>query len=142
MHFMMSMIIVVQFVFYFGNTQFKFQFPEVPKPNWWQYIWMLSLGPGLAGYLSLYRNTLGMLKMYYYGTVALGLGPILATMVLNASDLLDYAQTKKSENNYHDFPVIVLWYMYLFVVIQIHAFGIFFARGLLLAWSKDQKKRI
>ncbi len=137
----MSIIIIVQFVFHFGHKFLKIEFPEVPTPMYWQYIWLLSLIPGLAGYLSLNRNTISLLRFYYIGTVVLGFGPILSTMVLNASDLLDYAKTKKSSNTYHDFPVIVLWYMYLFVVIQIHAFGIYFARVLIQAWTKDQKKR-
>ena len=140
---MMSLIIIVQLVFYFSNMLhlIAFEFPEVPKPLMWQYIWLSSLIPGAAGYLSMNRNTLSLLRFYYIGTVVLGFGPILSTMVLNASDLLDYAKTKKSATMYHDFPVIVMWYMYLFVVIQIHAFGIYFARILIKAWSKDLKKR-
>lgn len=141
MHFMMAVIIQVQLVFYFGSKYTSIQFPEVPKPMLWQYIWLSSLVPGLAGYLSLARNTLSLLKIYYYGTVLLGVAPSLTTIVLNANDLLDYARTKDTANTYHDVPVIVLWFMYLFVVIQIHAFGIYFARILLRAWSKDQKKR-
>jgi hypothetical protein len=138
---MLSIIVMVQIVFFYGNKQFGIQFPEVPKPNMWQYIWLTSLIPALAGYLSLNKSRLSLMNFYYKGTVCLGLGTVLATMVLNASDLLEYAQTKKTNNLYHDFPVIVLWYMYLFVVIQIHAFGIFFARTLINAWSKDGKKR-
>lgn len=143
MHFMISLLIIVQLVFYFGNKFFSdsFEFPEVPKPHVWEYIWLTSLIPGLAGYLSLSRNRLSLLKFYYYGTVLLGLAPILITMFFNASDLLEYAQTKQSTNLFHNFPVIVLWYMYLFVVVQIHAFGIYFARVLLKAWTKDAKKK-
>jgi hypothetical protein len=142
MHFFISQVIIAQIVCYFGETQFKLDFfPEVPKPNLWQYIWLTSLVPGLAGYLSLARNTLSLLKMYYYGTVLLGFGPILTTMVLNATDLLDYARNKKSANDFHGFPVIVLWFIYLFVVIQIQALGLFHGRGLLQAWARDQKKR-
>ena len=143
MHFMMSFIIIIQMVFYFGNKYFSnlFEFPEVPKPDLWEYIWLTSLIPGVAGYFSLNRSRTSLLKFYYIGTVVLGLGPILSTMLFNASDLLEYAQTKQTTNTYHDFPIIVLWYMYLFVVVQIHAFGIYFSRVLLKVWNKDKKKR-
>ena len=143
MHFMLSMLIVVQMVFHFGNKYFsdKLVLPEVPKPNLWQYIWLSSLIPALMGYLSLYRNNLSLINLYYKGTIIFGLGPVLTTMLLNASDLLEYAQTKQTSNLYHDFPVIVLWYMYLFVVIQIHAFGIYYARVLIRAWNKDASKK-
>ena len=141
MHFMLSMLIIVQLVFYFGSKYTQMEFPEVPKPNLWQYIWLTSLVPGLAGYVSLKNNRSSLLLFYYRGTVILGLGPVLTTMVFNASDLLDFARNKQTTNLYHDFPVIVLWYIYLFVVIQIHAFGIYFARILLKSWSKDSKKK-
>ena len=141
MHFFISNIVIIQLVFYFGGKFTQIEFPEVPKPNLWQYIWLASLIPALAGYLSLHRNTLSLLKFYYYGTLLLGFGTVLSTLVLNASDLLEYTKTKKSATLYYDFPVIVIWYAYLFVVIQIHALGIYFARVLIRAWSKDQKKR-
>jgi len=144
MHFMLSVIIQVQLVFHFVNKNMNpavFQFPEVPKPQLWQYIWLTSLIPGLAGFLSLNRSRLSLMKVYYYGTVVLGLGTVLATMVFNAADLLEYAQTKKTTNLYHEFPIIVLWYMYLMVVIQIHAFGIYFSRTLIQAWTKQAPKK-
>ena len=141
MHFMVSMLIIVQFVFHFGSKFTQIEFPEVPKPLIWQYIWLSSLVPGLAGYLSLKNNRLSMLMLYYRGTILLGFGPVLTTMVFNASDLLDYARNKQTTNLFHDFPLIVLWYIYLFVVIQIHAFGIYFARVLINSWSKDAKKK-
>jgi hypothetical protein len=143
MHFFLSMLIIVQLVFYFGNKFLtdKVDFPEVPKPQTWQYIWLSSLVPAFIGYLSLGKNNLKLMRIYYKGTIFLGLGTVLATMLFNASDLWDYAQTKKTSNLYHDFPIIVLWYMYLLVVVQIHVFGIYFARILIRAWSKDQKKK-
>ncbi len=141
MHFMLSLLIFVQLAFYFGSKYTQIEFPEVPKPNLWQYIWLTSLIPGLAGYMSLKNNRLSLLMFYYRGTLLLGFGPILTTMVFNASDLLDYARTKQTTNLFHDFPVIVLWYMYLFVVIQIQSFGIYFSRILIRSWTKDSSKK-
>jgi hypothetical protein len=143
MHFVLSFLIIIQLIFHFGNkylTDFT-QFPNVPKPNLWEYIWLTSLIPGVAGYVSLKRNRLSLMEFYYKGTLSLGIGPILITMILNASDLLDYAQTKKTTNLYHNFPVIVLWYIYLFVVIQIHAFGVYFSKNLIKIWSREIKKK-
>lgn len=144
MHMMISVIVIVQIVFYFGNrviSQQVIQFPQVPKPYLWEYIWLCSLLPGIVGYFSLNRNRLALLRFYYMGTVSLGLGTVLITMVFNASDLLEYAQTKKTTHIFHDFPIIVLWYMYLFIVIQIHALGIYFARILIKCWSKESSRK-
>lgn len=143
---MLACLIKVQFAFYYGNMyvltdENEFQFPEVPKPQIWQFIWLSSLIPGIVGYFALFKNTLSLMKIYYYGTVVLALGTSLCTMLLNAGDLLDFASTKESNNLYNGFPVIVLWYIYLFVVIQVHAFGIYFSRVLIQIWSKDSKKK-
>ena len=139
---MISMIVIVQIAFYFGNKYSISQLlPEVPKPQIWQYIWLTSLIPGLAGYLSLNRSVVSLMTFYYRGTVFLGLGPVLITMIMNATDLLEYAQTKQSSNTYHEFPVIIIWYAYLFVAIQIHAFGIYFSRVLLKIWKKESTKK-
>jgi hypothetical protein len=144
MHMMISVIILVQLAFYFGNlvvSEATIKFPTVPKPFLWEYIWLTSLLPGLVGYASLNKNRLSLLRFYYIGTVVLGLGPVLSTMLFNASDLLEYAQTKQTTHLYHDFPVIVLWYMYLFIVVQIHAFGIYFARILIKCWSSEAARK-
>jgi hypothetical protein len=142
MHGMMSALLFVQLAFHFGNKVVEnFQFPAVPKPMLWEYIWLLSLVPAIAGYLSLNKNRLSLMNIYYRGTVVLGLGPVLTTMLFNASDLLEYAQTKQTSNLYFDFPVIVLWYVYLFIVIQIHAFGIYFSRVLIKIWSNETSKK-
>ena len=81
------------------------------------------------------------MKFYYYGTISLGLGTCLFTMVLNAADLMDFAQTKDVATKFNDFPVIVLWFAYLFVVVQVHAFGIYFSRELIQIWSKTSLKK-
>merc|ERR1712127_76273 len=146
MHFMTATLIVVQLSFYYANELVfidpnEFQLPEVPKPQLWQFIWLTSLIPSICGYFSLYRNTLSLMKFYYYGSVVLGLGSCLFTMILNASDLMDFASNHEATNKFNEFPIIVIWFAYLFVVIQIHAFGIYFSRVLIQIWSKDSKKK-
>jgi hypothetical protein len=143
MHFFLSIPVILLLIIHLINKNLpnSFPLPEVPIPNTWQYIWLASLVPGLAGYISLNRSRLSLMQFYYKGTIILGLGTILTTMVLNAPDLLDYAQTKQTNNLYNGFPILVFWYMYLFVMIQIHAFGIYFARILINAWSLDSRKK-
>lgn len=141
MHLMMACIIIVIMVFHYGNIYLSeyIEFPDVPKPQVWHFIWLTSLVPAVFGYVSLNKSKLNLIKVFYYGTIVCGLAPILTTMLLNASDLWEFAQTKETANLYHDFPIIVLWYMYLFVVVQIHAFGIYFARVLIRIWSKKKE---
>ena len=139
MHFMMSMLVIVQLALYFGEKQLKLPLPEVPKPLLWQYIWLTSLVPAFAGYISLNKSRVSLMRFYYNGTLVLGLGTVLITMVMDATDLLEYAQTKETKNLFHNFPIIVVWYAYLFVAIQIHAFSIYFSRILLRAWTTKKR---
>ncbi len=142
---MTAALVVAQFAFFYANEFIfteadSFQLPEVPKPLTWQFIWLTSLVPSFVGYLSLFKNTLSMLKFYFYGSVFLGLGTCLTTMFLNAGDLLEFNSTKEATNFYNDFPIIVLWFMFLFVVVQIHAFGIYFSRVLIQLWTKEANR--
>lgn len=138
----MSVLVMVQLAFHFGaKLSENSSLPEVPKPMLWEYIWLTSIVPAVVGYFSLNKNRLKLLRFYYLGTVVLGLGVVLSTMLFNASDLWDYAKTKQTTNLYYDFPVIVLWYIYLFIVIQIHAFGVYFARVLIRIWSLEANKK-
>jgi hypothetical protein len=146
MHFMLACLIFSQIIFHFANLfiftdENYFRLPDVPKPLTWQYIWLTSLVPSVVGYFSLFKNTISFIKFYYYGTVVLGLGTCLFTMILNAGDLMDFASTKEVNNKFNDFPIIVIWFAYLFVVIQVHAFGVYFSRILIQIWSKDSKKK-
>jgi len=142
MHFMTSALVIFQFMFFYANKYIfteagSFQLPYVPKPLTWQFIWLMSLLPSLVGYFSLSKNTLSLLKFYYYGNVLLGLGTCLTTMFLNASDLLEFNSTKEATNYYNDFPLIVLWFIFLFIAVQIHAFGIYYSRLLIQLWTKE-----
>lgn len=143
---MLACLIFSQLTFYFANVfiftdKNEFRLPDVPKPQSWQYIWLTSLIPSFVGYIALFKNTVSLMKFYYFGTVVLGLGTCLFTMILNAGDLMNFATTKEANNTFNDFPIIVIWFAYLFVVIQVHAFGVYFSRILIQMWTKDAKKK-
>jgi hypothetical protein len=137
MHFMISAVILLQL----SSTHFNFLTDIFPQPQLWEYIWILSLIASISGFISLNRNRLKLLKFYYYGTLLVGLCPILFTMLFNATDLWDYVQKKDSKNSFNGFPVIVIWYIFLFIAIQIHLFGIYFARILIRSWSGESSSK-
>ena len=113
-----------------------------PKPQYWEYIWILSLVASIAGYLSLARNRIKFLKCFYYGHLFFGLAPILFIMLFNATDLWDFVQKKETKSNFNGLPIIVIWYIFLFIAIQIHLFGLYFARILLKSWSNESANKI
>lgn len=139
MHLMLSAVVILQL----ASTHFKMLENAFPKPQYFEYIWILSLVASIAGYLSLSRNRIKFLKFYYYGHVLFGLAPILFIMLFNASDLWDFVQKKTNNSttsNSTSIPVIVIWYIFLFIAIQIHLFGIYFSRVLLKAWDSESSK--
>ncbi len=136
MHFMLSAFVVLQL-----GTHYLKTFDIFPRPQPWEYLWILSLIPALFGYMSLYRNRLQFLNFFFYGCILFGLLPVLFTMLFSASDLWHYVQTKETTNVFNGFPVIVLWYIFLFIAIQVHLLGIYYANVLRSNWVDGGKKK-
>lgn len=142
MHFMLSVVIVLQVISHYFKQYLPLFLTEIfPQPQYWQYIWLVSVLCSAIGYLSLNRNILSYLNVYYYGTLGFGLAPVLFTILFNATDLWQYVQTRETKNLFNGFPIIVLSYIFLFVAIQIHLFGIYFARILLRTWKGSKKQK-
>jgi hypothetical protein len=136
MHLMLSAYVILQL-----STHNLKVWDFFPHPQNWEYIWIISVIPAIFGYLSLYRNRLSFLNIFYYGCIIFGLLPVVFTMLFSASDLWNYVQTRKTSNLWNDFPVIVLWYIFLFISIQIHLFSIYHAHVLRTTWIDGIKKK-
>lgn len=137
---MISILVLIQLGLHHTKDIFKISNDFFPEPQNWQYLWILSLVPSILGYFSLGRNRTNLLKIYYYGNIVLGLGPVLCTILFSASDLLQYAEKKKTESDFNGFPLIVLWYIFLFIALQIHALGVYNARVLLKSWNIKKRR--
>ncbi len=133
---MLSAVIILQL----ASAHLNILTDVFPKPQYFEYIWILSLVASISGYLSLARNRIKFLKIFYYGHVLFGLSPILFIMLFNASNLWDFVQKKTNSSTNNSFPVIVVWYIFLFIAIQIHIFGIYFSRILLKSWNSESLK--
>jgi hypothetical protein len=136
MHCMISVLVIVQLVTYHLESVDIF-----PEPQKWEYIWILSLIASVIGYFSLAKNRITLIKVYYYGNLIFGLFPIISTIIFNATDFLKYTQNKDSTKFFNGFPLIVLWYIFLFVSLQVHILGVYNARVLIKAWKDSGKKR-
>jgi hypothetical protein len=136
MHFMLSAFVLIQLA-----THHLDKLNIFPNPQKWEYIWIISLIPAICGYVSLNRNRLVLLNYFYYGCTLFGLLPVLCTMLFSASDLWNYVQNKETTNLYNGFPVIVLWYIFLFIAVQIHGFGVYYASVLRASWKLEGSKK-
>ncbi|CAF0984958.1 unnamed protein product [Adineta ricciae] len=120
----------------------------IPRPHLWQYIWLISVIPAICGLLSLNRNQVSLMKIFFRGVVTFGLGTILTTIILNLSELFTF---KKLKNNHQleevepqtflGLPLLVLWYIFLIITVQIHAFSLYMAHLLLNSWQQHRPSK-
>ncbi|EDV24985.1 Protein jagunal-like protein 1-A [Trichoplax sp. H2] len=64
-------VIVVEYILPYALTQSI-------NASLWQHIWLLSIVPVLIGRLALSRNNSGLMILFIFGTLCLGLGPLIA----------------------------------------------------------------
>lgn len=113
----------------------------VPKPLLWEYIWMLSIIPSFSGLASLSKNRLLLLQIFFYGTIILGILPVLGGMVFLGGEALEYAKSRHTRNLFLGMPVVIMWYMFFVAALQIHGWSLYLAYHLQASWNKGSKSR-
>jgi hypothetical protein len=88
------------------------------------------------------KNHIFLMKIFFRGTVTFGLGTIMTTIILNLSDLFTYKKLKTNHQlddvepqTFLGFPLLILWYIFLIIMVQIHAFSLYMANVLLYSWQ-------
>ncbi|CAF0849256.1 unnamed protein product [Adineta steineri] len=116
---------------------------NIPRPHFWQYVWLITVLPSICGLLSMNRNDSFLMKTFFRGTVIFGLGTILTTIILNLSELFTFKKLKTNHQleevepqTFLGFPLLVLWYIFLIITVQIHAFSLYMANILLHSWHQ------
>ncbi|CAF1457293.1 unnamed protein product [Adineta steineri] len=140
LHFILACLVIFQIVTYHIPLVTTV---NIPRPHLWQYIWLITLIPSICGLLSMNKNHIFLMKVFFRGTVMFGLGTIMTTIILNLSDLFTFKKLKSKNKldevepqTFLGFPLIVLWYMFLIIVVQIHAFSLYMANILLHSWQQ------
>lgn len=67
---------------------------------------------------------------------AVGLGSLLPELIDYLSDM-ENSQTPTFKGS---FPMVIIWYIFFIVVLQIHIFSMYFSYHLLAAWQPQVKK--
>ncbi|KAH8868474.1 Protein jagunal like [Schistosoma japonicum] len=99
-----------------------------------------SIFPTLFGYISLQRSRAGLMRVSLTGTVVFGLGSVAVGCFTNAFELMDYYQNRVAKHYFFDFPVIVLFYIFFSLCVQVHGFSVFFGYKLYCIWSVKARK--
>jgi hypothetical protein len=116
---------------------------NVPRPHLWQYIWLMTVLASICGLISMNKNHVLLMKLFFRGTVIFGLGTIMTTIILNLSELFTFNKLKQKHQldevepqTFLGFPLLVLWYIFLIITVQIHAFSLYMANVLLRSWQQ------
>lgn len=148
LHFVLAFLVLFQIITY-HIPLIKTTTP-IPRPHLWQYVWLITLIPSICGLISMNKNNIFLMKIFFRGTVTFGLGTIMTTIILNLSDLFAFKSLKTNQQLdnvepqvFHGIPLLVLWYIFLIIMVQIHAFSLYMANLLLHGWQqfKPTKKQ-
>lgn len=113
---------------------------NIPDPLLWEYTWLLGAIPAIFGWMALPKNNRIMLMGFVVGTLLLGVVPVVAAAIYLFPDLMEYKNTHKSKIIIFGYPMIPLCFMFFAIALQIHVFGLYFAKQLLNAWDSKKKK--
>ncbi|UJR38173.1 hypothetical protein I4U23_030849 [Adineta vaga] len=140
LHFLLGLLVFAHLLTY--HVPFLTSF-SVPRPHFWEYIWLISIIPAVCGLLSMNKNHVFLMKIFFRGIVTFGLGTILTTIILNLSELFTFKKLKTNHQleevepqTFLGLPLLVLWYIFLIITVQIHAFSLYMANILLHSWQQ------
>ncbi|XP_065166304.1 protein jagunal [Atheta coriaria] len=118
---------------------------RIPQPLWWEYIWCISLLFSFLGLAAIRKNRVKPMQHYLIGLLAFGYLPCLYGFAFYFGDVWTYLtcdpeleDDMRDLDNVHmwqGMPYGLLWYGFIIVAIQIHAFSTYFAYNLLKAWK-------
>ena len=141
LHFVLALLVFAQIITYHIPLIKTF---KTPQPHLWQYVWLITIIPSICGLISMHKNHIFLMKVFFRGTVLFGLGTIMTTIILNLSDLIAYIKSETNGTESQMFlgvPLLLFWYIFLIIMIQIHAFGLHMANVLLHSWGQKKSTK-
>ncbi|KAH0557948.1 protein jagunal isoform X1 [Cotesia glomerata] len=110
---------------------------QVPKPLWWEYIWLSNVLVPFIGLSAIKKNQIKSMTRFMYGIGLLGFGPIIYATIYYLPDVWAYLTVGKTEDIllWKDLPYGLLWYAFILAAIQVHSFTLYFSSKLLSAWK-------
>ena len=125
---------------------FKYLHPEfnilLPNPQKWQYIWLSSTISSIIGFIMVSYDLINLLNYFQYSNIIFGILPVLFTIIFNMNDLWNYVETKATKDLFYGFPIILIWYIVLAILIQVHLGCFYFTRILIKNWKIGKNNKL
>ncbi|CAD6190925.1 unnamed protein product [Caenorhabditis auriculariae] len=122
----------------FGVKIGFFERLDMPPAYSWEYAWCFSFVPIIFALLSFPRNKLQMLHKHYYGQFLTGIVPCMIGLGGQLPELIEYINDMEGSNTptfKGTFPMVIIWYIFFAVALQIHGFSMYFSHLLASAWA-------
>ncbi|VDN43191.1 unnamed protein product [Gongylonema pulchrum] len=104
---------------------------KLPNAYPWEYVWCFSFIPT------------NLLRYHYYGQFILGILPCAIGLGGQFPELIDYLRDMKNSQSptfRGTFPMVIIWYIFFVIALQIHIFAMYFSYNLVAAWQPPKKK--
>jgi hypothetical protein len=110
----------------------------IPKPRLWEYVWCASLLFALVARLAIARNSRNLLKVYVAMLLSFSFVPVVYAIVVYFPDVKQFYLSRDISlvsEQWRNYPTGVLWYVFLFIAVQLHLAQLTFCSKLLHAWK-------
>lgn len=112
---------------------------KVPEPHTWEYVYMLSIIPFGLAIAAIFRNREKFMRWSYVGQFCFAFLPIIFGTGSLLPQLWTYWKQRNSSSAenleyFVGFPVVVLWFVFFAVALQVHGFEMYFTTQLVRAW--------
>jgi len=109
----------------------------IPKPQLWEWIWMSSILPAAVAWSACKKSKSFHMKCFQVLNVATGLLPVIIGMSYHFSDFYDVVSGSGDDmiSKWMGVPTCVLWYIFLFIALQIQLTELYLANTLIDAWK-------
>ena len=115
----------------------------IPKPRVWEYVWTVSLIFSLIARLAMNKNSRTLMKVYIAMLISFSFVPVVYAFVVYFHDVKNFyihRELKDVSEQWRGYPTGVFWYVFLFIVFQLHLAQLCFASTLMGAWKARSKR--
>ena len=111
---------------------------DQPKP--WQLAWLVSTLPTIVGLLSLPKNNTKQLYLYAFGTLVIGVGPLVYGACIMIQEIFFNIRQGRAPatQEWQSAPMKMAVSAFL---IQFHGISLYYANKLISAWSSKGEKK-